>query len=392
MQDNSQEDATNYSEPVEEISDSLAIDAISSTDTAQRAEEENPLVFETSEESAPSDSVAEEDTASPENDHESAEDESPETPETADADQAEDATETDDAEQSDEETDESDDPEQSDDSDDSESEPEEGPALPLVSVVEAILFAAREPLKPAQIARAAGKRIRQEAVKSAIDELNVQYLETGRAFEIAEISGKFQLMSRPEYVHHIMRIYPKRELSEKERFNKLTPAALDTLSIIAYKQPVTRGEIEHIRGVGCGPVLRALIERGTVKIAGKRTDLVGQPLMYGTTELFLAEFGLGSLEELPLRNEFISMAEAFAPTPDSDPAAESEPETPERTEPEQSIEPENVENSDQQSDESTEPVPAPEESESTPAEPVEEQSEPAESPETVDMAENNQPE
>ncbi len=186
------------------------------------------------------------------------------------------------------------------------------PTLPLVSVVEAVLFAAREPLKAAQVARAVGKGTRQEAVKTAIGELNVHYLETGRAFEIAEISGRYQLMSRPEYVSHIMRIYPKREVSEKERTNRLTPAALDTLSIIAYKQPVTRGEIEQIRGVGCGPVLRALIERGSVKVAGKRADLVGQPLMYGTTEAFLAEFGLGSLDELPLRNEFLSMVTEIA--------------------------------------------------------------------------------
>ncbi len=206
---------------------------------------------------------------------------------------------------------------------------EEDSGLSVLSVVEAVLFAAREPLKLAQIARAVGKRVRQDAVKSAVDELNVQYLETGRAFEIAEISGKYQLMSRPEYVNHIIRIYPKRELSDKERSGKLTPAALDTLSIIAYKQPVTRGEIEHIRGVGCGPVLRALIERGSVKVAGKRTDLVGQPLMYGTTEAFLAEFGLGTLDELPLKNEFLAMAEEFMPSPG--PEAEASADTADET-------------------------------------------------------------
>ena len=181
------------------------------------------------------------------------------------------------------------------------------PGFPLISVVEAVLFAAREPLKTMQIARAVGKRTRQDAVRDAIAELNVHYLETGRAFEIAEISGRHQLMSRPEYATHIMRIYPKRELAEKEKSHRLTPAALDTLAIIAYKQPVTRGEIERIRGVGCGPALKTLIERGSVRVAGKRTDLVGQPLVYGTTEAFLAEFGLGALDELPLRSEFLGM-------------------------------------------------------------------------------------
>lgn len=199
-------------------------------------------------------------------------------------------------------------------------EEEEGEALPLISVVEALLFAAREPLKPAQIARAVGKRTRQEAVRAAVDELNVHYLETGRSFEIAEISGRYQLMSRPEYVKNIMRIYPKRELNDKDKSHRLTPAALDTLSIIAYKQPVTRAEIERIRGVGCGPALRMLIERGSVRVAGKKEDVLGQPLVYGTTEAFLAEFGLGSLDELPMRNEFIAagitepppLAESFA--------------------------------------------------------------------------------
>lgn len=179
--------------------------------------------------------------------------------------------------------------------------------LPLASVVEAVLFAAREPIKIAQIARAVGKRTRQKAVRQAIEELNIHYLETARAFEIAEISGRYQLMSRPEYARHIMRIYPKKDLSEKEKSHRLTPTSLDTLAIIAYKQPVTRGEIEHIRGVACGSVLKTLIERGTVRVAGKRTDLVGQPRVYGTTEAFLAEFGLGSLDELPLRNDFLGI-------------------------------------------------------------------------------------
>ncbi len=180
--------------------------------------------------------------------------------------------------------------------------------LPLTSVVEALLFAAREPLKPVQLARAAGRRIRQNQVRDAVAELNVHYLETGRAFEIAEISGRFQLMSRPEYAEQILRIYPKKELGEKERKERLTPAALDTLAIIAYKQPVMRSEIEHIRGVACGPMLKTLIERGTVREVGRRTDLVGKPALFGTTERFLIEFGLGSLEELPLRNEFASFA------------------------------------------------------------------------------------
>lgn len=209
------------------------------------------------------------------------------------------------------------------DDDDDDDEPEENgpedpdaPQLPLAAIVEAVLFAARAPLKPSQIARAVGRGTRQELVRRAVEELNVHYLETSRAFEIAELSGCYQLMSRPEYVRHILRIYPKKDLAEREKSNRLTPAAMDTLAIIAYRQPVTRGEIEHIRGVGCGPVLRALIERGSVKIAGKRSDLVGQPLMYGTTEHFLVEFGMASLDELPERHRFQN---APLDTPDAGP-------------------------------------------------------------------------
>ena len=200
--------------------------------------------------------------------------------------------------------------------DDFDAEGEALPELPLVSVVEALLFASREPMKPTQLARAAGKGVRQSTVREAVRQLNLQYLESSRAFEIAEIAGRFQLMSRPEFASHIRRIYPRRETEDKAA--RLTPTALDTLSIIAYKQPVTRSEIERIRGVGCGPVLRALIERGTVRVTGKRADLIGQPWTYGTTDAFLIEFGLGSLDELPLRNEFLNAFPADAARAEAD--------------------------------------------------------------------------
>jgi segregation and condensation protein B len=174
--------------------------------------------------------------------------------------------------------------------------------LPLESVVEAVLFAARGPLKLHQIARCAGRGTRREKVSEAIAALNQAYLTTGRAFEIVEVAEKYQLMSRPEYAPHLQRLFGKKK-QESDKDKKLTGAALDTLSIIAYKQPITRAEVEKIRGVGCGPVMRALIERGTVKVVGKKADIIGQPLLYGTTELFLQEFGLGSLDELPMVNE-----------------------------------------------------------------------------------------
>lgn len=216
-----------------------------------------------------------------------------------------------------------------------------GSAYPLSAVVEALLFAAREPLKPAQIARAAGGRTRQSAVREAVADLNVHYLETGRAFEIAEISGRFQLMSRPEYAAHIMRIYPKRDVQEKDKTQHLTPSLMDTLAIIAYKQPVMRSEIDHIRGVPSANALRTLIARGSVKEVGRRSDLVGKPAVYGTTERFLAEFGLGSLDELPMRNDFVDpqgpppVEVALSPEGEDAGQAPAEEATPEETAPEE---------------------------------------------------------
>ncbi len=230
-------------------------------------------------------------------------------------------------------------------------------ALPLMSVVEAVLFAAREPLKLVQIARAVGKRTRQEAVRTAIDELNLVYLDSGRAFEIADISGRYQLMSKPEYARHIMRLYPKRELTDKDKAHKLTPAALEHLTIVAYKQPVTRGEIEHIRGVGCGQTIRTLMERGSVIKKGKREDLIGQPPTYVTTDSFLVEFGLGSLDELPMRHEIVGMFGPSFPVaePEVVPADDAEPD--EAPEPEEEAQPQPEPEPEPESDTDEDPIP-----------------------------------
>ncbi len=182
--------------------------------------------------------------------------------------------------------------------------------LPLESVVESLLFAARLPLKAKQIAKCVGPGTRQDRVHEAIHSLNQHYADTGRAFEIVEIAEKFRIMSRPEYAGHIQKLYPK-----KEQDRRLTPAALDTLSIIAYKQPITRVEVETVRGVGCGPVLRTLVERGLVRVVGKKTDVLGYPWLYGTTDAFLQEFGLASLEELPMVHELRRATGTEGPLP-----------------------------------------------------------------------------
>jgi segregation and condensation protein B len=189
-------------------------------------------------------------------------------------------------------------------------EEEELVELPLENVVEALLFAARMPLTAKQLAKCVGAGTRQDKVREAIASLNQHYSDTGRAFEIVEIAEKFRIMSRPEYAGHIQRLYPK-----KDQDRRLTPAALDTLSIIAYKQPITRVEIETVRGVGCGPVLRTLVERGLVRVVGKKTDVLGYPWLYGTTDVFLQDFGLAALEELPMVHELRRATGTEGPLP-----------------------------------------------------------------------------
>jgi segregation and condensation protein B len=186
-------------------------------------------------------------------------------------------------------------------------------SFPLKKAVEAVLFAARDPLKLSRLARAIGKGVRQSAVQAAIGELNVSYLENDSAFEIVEISGRFQMLSRPEYAEFIRRLQPKRESGEREAA-RLNAPALETLAVIAYKQPVTRADIERIRGVGCDSTLRLLMERGSVERVGKK-NAIGQPSLYGTTGAFLDEFGLGSLEELPLKGDFLKQADEMEAGP-----------------------------------------------------------------------------
>lgn len=189
-------------------------------------------------------------------------------------------------------------------------EEDESSALPLESVIEALLFSARAPLTVKQLAKCAGKGTRLDTVREALAALNRHYNDTGRAFEIVEVADKLQFMSRPEYARHIFKLQGKKPSPETEK--KLTGASLDTLSIVAYKQPITRVEIETVRGVACGQIVRALIERGSIKVVGKKLDVVGQPWLYGTTEEFLKEFGLASLEELPMIQELRQMTGAGA--------------------------------------------------------------------------------
>jgi len=174
--------------------------------------------------------------------------------------------------------------------------PAEAKASPdLKRILEALLFASDAPLTLAKI-REAIPRVNLQAVKAAVDQLRQDYEHAGHAFELVEIAEGLQLLTRPAYDEWITRL--KKAKSQA----KLSGAALETLAIIAYKQPIRRIDIEAIRGVQSGELVRALMERGLIRIAG-RADQPGSPLLYGTTKDFLGVVGLKSLEELPKPEE-----------------------------------------------------------------------------------------
>jgi len=162
----------------------------------------------------------------------------------------------------------------------------------LKQIVEAILFASDEPVSVERLADAAGDDVTPGQVRQAVEELMADYDATGRAFTVEDIAGGLQLFTRPAYNKHL------KSLMSARRQQRFTQAALETLAIIAYKQPVMRVEVEDIRGVACGDLIRTLMEKGLVRIAG-RSDGLGRALLYGTTKKFLQVFGLGSLKDLP---------------------------------------------------------------------------------------------
>lgn len=170
-------------------------------------------------------------------------------------------------------------------------------------IVEALLLAAREPLAPAQIARAL-PGLGAAGARQLLDALREEYDRDGRGFEVCEVAGGYQLRTRPELAEHVQRL-------EHERPARLSRAALETLAVVAYRQPATRAEVEHVRGVDCGPVLRSLLERHLVRLAGHR-EVPGRPMLYATTRRFLELFGLARLEDLPSLRDVEELARAAA--------------------------------------------------------------------------------
>ena len=175
--------------------------------------------------------------------------------------------------------------------------------MTLSRVIEALLFSAQKPLSIREITTAIKSaegddspnefaRVREAEVAAAIEQLKTEYVEEGRAFQLLEKAEGWQLATDPKYAPWVRQLFPAPKPA------RLSAPALETLAIIAYRQPITRADVEAVRGVNIDGVLQTLMERGLVKIAG-RAEIPGRPLLYETTQFFLDHFGLRDLDELP---------------------------------------------------------------------------------------------
>ncbi len=162
----------------------------------------------------------------------------------------------------------------------------------LAPILEALLFASPEPLGAAAMKKAFGEEFPKDVLAQALEILKERTNADGRGILLTEVAGGWQFLTREDCFPYVRRI------ARTQREEKLTPAAIETLAVVAYKQPVTRAEVDAIRGVASGPLVRSLMDRGLVKVTG-RAELPGAPFQYGTTRQFLKHFGLKSSRDLP---------------------------------------------------------------------------------------------
>src|SRR5437868_12728077 len=183
--------------------------------------------------------------------------------------------------------------------------------MELKFVIESILFTSQKPLnlrelkeilssaaeKAEEESAKAFKKVKEEELENALTELEKDHAASGRSYYLACVAGSWQFVTRPEYMPWLKTLF-----GVKTRPPRLSQPALETLAIVAYRQPITRAEIEQIRGVAVDGVVATLLERGLIENAG-RAEVVGRPMMYATTGLFLEYFGLRNLDELPSADE-----------------------------------------------------------------------------------------
>lgn len=168
----------------------------------------------------------------------------------------------------------------------------------LKPVVEGLLFAAEDPVRPEQIATTL--EIERSEAAAVLEELAEEYRQAGRGFVIERVAGGYQFRTRPEHSQWLRRF-------RKSRLFRFSRQALETLAIVAYRQPVTRADIDYLRGVDSGGVLKTLLDKRLVRILGKK-DIPGRPLLYGTSNEFLELFGLRDLGGLPSLKEFSDLS------------------------------------------------------------------------------------
>lgn len=166
----------------------------------------------------------------------------------------------------------------------------------LTVQIEAILLSNSKPIPASRIADVINAMsdddIDSAEIETAIESLNETYCQTGRSFRIEPVAGGYRVMTRPEHAGILAAFH------RKQASSRLSRPAIETLAIVAYKQPMTRAKLEAIRGVGCGEVLRSLLERKLIAVTGRAEEL-GRPMLYGTTKFFLDSFGIRSVKDLP---------------------------------------------------------------------------------------------
>ena len=207
--------------------------------------------------------------------------------------------------------------------------------MTLSRVIEALLFSAQKPLSIRELTAAikgAGAedelspnefaRVTKAEIAAALEQLKIEYVQEQRAFQIIEKAEGWQLVTDPAFARWVRQLFPAPKPA------RLTAPALETLAIIAYRQPITRADVEAVRGVTIDGVLQTLMERGLVKISG-RAEVPGRPLLYETTQFFLDHFGLRNLDELPnveeLRTRHLPVARSVAGIGDAGPSQSSTP-------------------------------------------------------------------
>lgn len=163
------------------------------------------------------------------------------------------------------------------------------------SIIESILFVMDEPLTIDRMVELFDGELDRKSLRALMESLLAEH--EGRALQLIEVANGYRLCTRPEYGEWIKKFF------QEERKRTLSQASLESLAIIAYRQPITKPEIEEIRGVDASGVLRNLLEKALIKIVGRK-DVVGRPMVYGTTRKFLEHFGLKSLSDLPPLEEF----------------------------------------------------------------------------------------